>query len=296
MKKTLLSLSLLAAAFSYGQVTIGSGTNLDTNFGLDTPISVGYGYSLSQFIYLASEINASGTITGIQLTLDAPDALTNSDDMIDIWVGHTSNSSYNPTNGNPGWIPVSAQTQVLVSGSLVQDGSSVTITFTTPFVYNGTDNLVFTVDANEPGYDNLGGQFYQTAASANVVSLMVRDDNNNPSPSNPPTEYSGSPNQSSAQAKYTRPIITLLGITNLGVTENTAALFSISPNPTDAELNINTSEEVATAKFYNTLGQQVKFINVENNRIDVSDLRSGAYGLQLVFKDGKTVTRKVLKK
>ncbi|PWH84946.1 fibronectin type III domain-containing protein, partial [Brumimicrobium oceani] len=64
--------------------------------------------------------------------------------------------------------------------SVVAD--QVTITFTTPFVYNGTDNLIVAVDENGSGYDGNSDEFLCSSVSSNRA-LTYRSDSNNPDPS-----------------------------------------------------------------------------------------------------------------
>jgi hypothetical protein len=88
MKKSIIQLLLLVCITFpvFSQVQIGEGT--DT--GQYTPYYPYYGYSYGQSIYLASEINASGTITAIQWYYAGDSDLTNSQDLV-IYLGHTTN-------------------------------------------------------------------------------------------------------------------------------------------------------------------------------------------------------------
>ncbi|MES2747227.1 MAG: T9SS type A sorting domain-containing protein [Bacteroidota bacterium] len=301
MKKTVLLLVMLFGTFAFSQVTIGTGTSVDSNAGLSTPISNWYASSLSQFIYLSSEINASGNITGIQFRLNGTTSLTNSNDMIDVWIGHTTRTLYNPVISATGadWIPVATHSHVITNGSLVQAGSIVTFTFTTPFAYNGTDNLVITVDANELGNDGSGILFLQTAASVNKMSLMIRADiaGDNANPLNPPLNYTNTFTASSVQAKTTRPIITLQGITALGVAENVKSLVGISPNPVTNTLFFESDVNVLSAEIYTISGQLVMDTKLQsaNNSIDVSQLTKGVYLINFFVEDGAKATQKFVK-
>ena len=49
----------------------------------------------------------------------------------------------------------------MTNGTLTQNGTNVIFTLTTPFAYNGIDNLVITVDANESGNDGSSAKFYK---------------------------------------------------------------------------------------------------------------------------------------
>jgi hypothetical protein len=298
MKKTLLLLSFLTTC-AYSQVSIGTPGSVDSNAGLTTPISNWYATSLSQFIYLASEINASGNITGIQFTLNNTTPLTHSNDMVSVWIGHTTKSIYSPVISATGadWVPVSGQTQVFTNGTLTQVGSAVTVTFSTPFTYNGTDNLVITVDANEPADDGSGVLFYQTAASANKTSLMIRTDQaaDNADPNNPPLNYDGTFTATSVQAKNTRPIITLQGITALGIVENVPHHVAIYPNPVATDLFIKSDSNVLSAAFYTVTGQLIRPAKIYNNKIAVDDLASGVYFIKFNLEDGAVISDKFVK-
>ncbi len=140
------------------QVSIGNGTG---TYGSNGPIYPYYNYSYFQTIYKASDINASGNITSIRYEMTNDNAIPNTDDNIDVWVGHTSKTVFDDSYD---WIDVSSLTQVLADGSLVKAGNSVTITFSTPFNYNGTDNLVIAVNAKEPGCEGASDVFYYTEA------------------------------------------------------------------------------------------------------------------------------------
>ncbi|HLA55452.1 MAG TPA: T9SS type A sorting domain-containing protein [Flavobacterium sp.] len=297
MKKLLLLL-VFATAIAHSQVSIGTPGNVDTNAGLTTPISNWYASSLSQFIYLASEMGTSGSITAIQFTLNNTTPLANSNDQIDVWIGHTTVSSYNPVVSPTGadWIPIATHQHVVANGSLTQVGSLVTFTFDTPFVYNGTDNIVITVDANELGDDGSGVLYYQTAASAAKMCLMIRADiaADNADPNNPPLNYTGGTAAGSVQAKNTRPIITFQGL--LGIAQNTAITKTeLYPNPVTTDLFIKSATTVTNATIYDIQGKLVKATKIEQDKINTASLPSGTYILNLNLEDGKTLTQKFIK-
>lgn len=298
MRKILLLLTLLTGTFSFGQVTIGSGTLVDSNAGLSTPISIYYSTSLSQSIYLASEIGTAGTITSIDFKVNNTNSLVNSNTMIDVWIGHTSRASYSPTVGTSGadWISVASHSQVVTNGSFTQSGTTLTFTFSTPFVYNGTDNLVITVDANKPDDDGNSTLFYQTTAATDIMSLMIRTDTaaDNADPLNPPLNYTGTTPATSVQAKRTRPQIVLNGLT-LGVEEHNRTSISLYPNPTSGSLFVASQNKVASGEIYNMTGQLLRSIQIEGNKIPVEDLASGVYLLKLRLEDGLTMNKRFVK-
>jgi hypothetical protein len=298
MKKFLLSMAVFSITLLQAQVTIGTGTAVDSNAGLSTPISNWYATSLAQFIYLGSEINASGNITSIQFKLNNTTVLATSNDMIDVWIGHTAKSSYTPVVSATGadWIPISGQTQVMANGSLVQSGTTATFTFSTPFAYNGTDNLVITIDANEPGNDGSGVLWLQTAASPNIMSLMIRTDvdADNANPASPPLNYTGTFTATSVQAKNTRPIVTLQGLTPLSIDEHAENQVAIYPNPVKSTLFIKSQSSINSVEIFNIAGQLVK-TDQSPNAIDVSALPTGVYLIKGSAADGSAIAGKFVK-
>lgn len=197
MKKIINAALLLHAVallsfYSSAQVSVGTGTVTSQSI----PIEPYFGYSYTQSIYLASEINASGSITGLTFYTDPSISISSSNDWT-LFIGHTTKSSFASSSS---W--ESGLTEVF-NGSISVVANEVTITFTTPFNYNGTDNLIVSVDENQANYDNSTDEFLCTGVGANRA-LSYANDNNNPDPLNPPT------------ATYTRqsiPNIQFLGIT-----------------------------------------------------------------------------------
>lgn len=164
------------------QIQLGSGTS--TTSGSDAvPWSNYYKLSYSQQIIKKSELNTSaGNITGLKFFLGSTATLLNSNEIV-VYLGHTANDTFASTTS---WIPASSLTQVF-AGTVTNTNGVVEITFTTPFAYNNTDNLVVAVDENKDGYDNLASSteyFYKYSVTSNS-SLYYRNDTTNPDPDNP---------------------------------------------------------------------------------------------------------------
>lgn len=293
-------MAVLTATFSFAQVTIGTGNAVDSNAGLSTPVSNYYGYSLSQSIYLASEINATGNITSLDFQLNGAGSIANSDNNIDVWIGHTSKSSYSPVVSPTGadWEPITNHTQVMINGSLTRVGNMVTITFAQPFAYNGVDNLIITVDANEPAFDSNNPIYLQGPATAAKMSLMIRTDEpaDNPNPLNMPLNFDGTFTATSVQAKNTRPKITIQGITALGVEQvNNDSAFVIYPNPVTSHLFFKSASNVVSAEVYTISGQLVQSGKVSNNSMDAAGLSTGTYIVKAVTEAGLVVSERFVK-
>lgn len=299
MRKTLFLFAFMTTAVTFGQVAIGTGTTVDSNAGLSTPISIFYSTSLSQFIYLSSEIGVAGTITSIDFKVNNTNALTNTNGMIDVWIGHTTRASYNPVVSSTGadWISVAAHQQVMANGTFTQTGTTLKFTFTTPFEYNGTDNLVITVDANKPDDDGSSTLFYQIPGTANIMCLMIRTDNaaDNANPLNPPLNYTGSTPATSVQAKTSRPQIVLNGL-SLGIKEQSmASTISVYPNPVKDNLHLTSTGNAISASIYTLTGQFVKSPKIVANKIQTDDIATGVYLIKLNMEDGSKATLKFIK-
>ncbi|MDR2238781.1 MAG: T9SS type A sorting domain-containing protein [Chryseobacterium sp.] len=300
MRKKLLFIGLLTAGLSYSQVTIGSGTRVDSNVGLSSPISIYYAYSLSQQLYLASEIGGPMTIQQLKFyTKNAPPSLDNTG-QIDVWIGHTALNGFQNTVSptGAGWIPVAQQQQSLTSGSVSISGNEITLVLDTPFSYNGTDNLVITVDENQSGDDGSAYPFYQTTDYTEDVTLINRSDDANPDPANPPMNYTGpsSTLTTVVQSKKYKPILTLIGH-NLGVTEvKTIGDAEVSPNPASDFVIITSKRSVNSVDIVDTNGRRMNTPELMDYKIDVSNLASGIYFLKINFSDGLSTTKKIIKK
>jgi|GEM_PF-5136734 len=162
------------------QVQVGAGTST----GKSIPIEPFYGYTYSQNIYLASEINASGDITTISFQFNGNGALPNSSSSWVIYLGHTTKTSFSSTTD---WEPVANLTQVY-SGSITATATGtqwISIDIT-DFPYNSTDNLIVAIDENQSGYDGSADEFFASPVSANR-SMCYYSDGTNPDPSAPGT-------------------------------------------------------------------------------------------------------------
>ena len=181
MKKITLFMAILFTSLTYSQVTIGTGN--DGGVLESPPLTSYYGFSYGQSIYLSSEINANGNITSVAFQLIAGADMSKADNMVDVWIGHTTKTSFTSTSD---WVDVASLTQVLTNGTVTIASDILTIMFSTPFAYNGTDNLIIAVDANESGYGSSGDRISVTDGPTTNLSIMYRSDGTNPDPTSPP--------------------------------------------------------------------------------------------------------------
>ena len=302
MKKITLSLFTLLSGFVNAQVTIGEGVRLDTNAGLSTPISIYFGYSLSQQIYTADEIGGAIRINQLKFytasTINSN--LSNTGD-IDIWIGHTSASTFQNevSSTGAGWLPVAQQQRVLTTGTFTYYSNELIFTLDTPFDYNGTDNIVITFDENRSGNNGSNYRFYQTPDYTGDVSLINRNDSINPNPFSPPTNYTG-PNSTSTtevQAKKYKAIVTIIGDA-LSVDDfKTVGDAVLYPNPANDKVAINTKLNIESLEVFDINGKNLTAnTNFNNNVLDINQLATGVYMVKIKYKEGITSTKKLLKK
>ncbi len=143
------------------------------------PVNNFYRYSYTQQIFLASEMGGPATIDSIAFYYNYSTDMTSKTDVT-IYLGHTSQSTF---TGTSNYIPATNFQQVY-SGSLNCTQGWNTFVFTTPFQYNGTDNLVLALDDNSNAYNGSSYVFLGHNAGANRT-LHYYSDSYNPAPSDP---------------------------------------------------------------------------------------------------------------
>jgi alpha-tubulin suppressor-like RCC1 family protein len=145
-------------------VNIGSGSNLSY-----MPFPTSYYHSRAQYIYLASQIGADGVIKSIAFDIfTVPGEPMN----LSIRMRHTTLSSYtSPYNWEAGW------TTVYYNGS-ENIGSTGWYRFDlqTPFLYNGTDNLMVDVSFSNGSISTDG--LVRTSINADDRMLWYRTNTN----------------------------------------------------------------------------------------------------------------------
>ena len=163
-------------------VSIGSGTT-DLNY---LPTRSNINYSLTQQIYTSTEIGMSGTIRTISFYMNENN--TTRTRNIDIFFRHTTKTSFSSTSD---WENVSSTDKVF-SGNFTFTSGWNTITLSTPFNYNGTDNLLVCVDDNTGSYQAGYIDFYYYNTGTNTYrSLYINNNNTNFDPTNAQSNYTG---------------------------------------------------------------------------------------------------------
>ncbi|AZA77443.1 hypothetical protein EG347_07925 [Chryseobacterium sp. G0186] len=222
MKRILLLPLLFIVLGLNAQININIGS---TNVGT-APISSFFSYSYVQQIYLKNEINANaaGNITGLTFYLDPSATITDSSNWT-VYVGHTPKTAF--ASGTD-WVPSSQLTQVF-AGTVTKNNNKVEVTFTTPFAYNNTDNLIVAARENAPSIDinNFDEAFHVYPYIPNST-LYYKGDQAVVDPSSPPggirADYKSSITISGLTVKTTP------GCPFILYPANNAEFISLSPN------------------------------------------------------------------
>lgn len=71
--------------------------------------------------------------------------------------------------------------------------------------------------------------------------------------------------------------------------------ISIYPNPSKGELRFTNAEKIHSAEFFDASGKMIKSIQLKSEKVDISELKSGTYYLEIKLKDGNVLYEKVIK-
>ena len=168
----------LVANFAAG-VMIGDGSSSSSEF---LPSYNYYNYSLTEQIYTSAELGGEGLITSIAFYNEGAVKTR----TYDFYMKSTTKSTF---SGQSDWIAVTAGDKVF-SGSVTMVANDwTTITFSTPFVYDGTSNMVLVADDNTGSYTS-SPHMSCRVFDATSQAIYVYSDGTNYNP-NSPSSYSG---------------------------------------------------------------------------------------------------------
>jgi hypothetical protein len=246
------------ANFSSSQsndVTIGSGSS--TNAYL--PTYSYYKYSFTEQIYTAAEIGEAGVITAVSFKVSNSKSTTR---KVDLYLKSTTKTAFASKRD---WEPLPTSNKVF-SGNVTFNASGwTTITLTTPFVYDGTSNLVVGMDDNTGSYlssSSNSPKFYVYSTEANRA-LRIYSDNTNYNPAAPST-YSGSYIKSNNQIVFT------MNSTGGGTVNNYVVTAVANPTEGGTVIGAGTFEEGSTVTLNAVANTDYEFINWTKDEIVVS--------------------------
>ena len=152
-------------------VTVGSGTASHDYL----PTNSYYNYTLTQQIYTPAEIGSAGRIIKVAFKVANSKSTTRN---IDIYMDHTTTSAF---SSNSSWITQTSSKRVFSGNVEFNANDWTTILLDTPFDYNGSSNLLLTVDDNSGTCVNSSSdspKFYIYSTGANRALRYANDDNN----------------------------------------------------------------------------------------------------------------------
>ena len=162
------------------KMTIGSGTTTSSYL----PLHNYYNYSLTQQIYTTAELGAAGNILSIDFYKNSTVQCNRN---LDIYMVSTTKSEF---SSNTDWIPVTDANKVFSGTVNFANNDWTTITLTTSFAYNGTNNVAIVVDDNTGSYKS-NTNFLVFPTDGTYQAIYYYNDNNNYNPTNSPSTASG---------------------------------------------------------------------------------------------------------
>ena len=178
------SLWVAGDPFTPGQIGGGSSTHAYL------PAYSCSGFNYSQQIYTATEVAAAvGTnnyITSIRFYVSTTGATQANYNQWVVYMGNTNQNDFATTTS---WIPANAMSQVY-SGTLpaMVAGTWVEIPLSTPFLWDGTSNIVLAVDENSTGTSCTA--YWGSYSAGTNRGMLYYNSSTNPNPITPPTATS----------------------------------------------------------------------------------------------------------
>ena len=271
MKKKVFSLMmmLVIAAMGFAQApvleVIGAGGNT-TNGSLPTT-SIDK-YELSQQIYTVEELGVADTITSIAFYNGGSEKTR----KIDVYMVLTDKVKFDSITD---WIVPTAANKVYSDTALVFKANQwTTLTLSTPFYYNGTQNVAIIVDDNTGSYSS--GLACRTFATEEYQSLYVRGDNTNWNPLNPTSGTPAAPY--TGTRLYVKNQVRLGGLHGPVLTAdlptNSYYKYGITQQLVLAE-EFGNMEQVASVKFFNTGAAMTRNLKVFMTLTDKASYANG---------------------
>lgn len=251
-------------------LTVGNGTGTSV-----TPYGTYYMDEKVQYIITKSELVAAGYSSANNiiksLAFNIASASTQVMNGFTIKLKHTTNTSFSSTS----FLANTGMTTVYSANTSASAGWK-THSFSTPFTYNGTDNLLVEICFDNSAYTT-DSKVYYTATSTYKTLYLRSDVASGGTCAN--TTGSRTYNRPNMRLAFSSSInLVLLSQDDLTIQDNSAALrtipkgnlidFQLAPNPTSSMLNVTYSVEdensTISIKLYNMMGKLVAEFEPQN--------------------------------
>lgn len=287
------SINILQPNEDYTEVNVGAGALL-TNV---VPILPTFNYSYTQSLYLGSQIEMpkGGKIEKLRWYFSGETKLPNAQD-ITVYLGNTDKAKYTGSkpnsesqNDSNDWILAKDMKKVYQGPMIVGDDGWIEIVFDTPFLYDGTSNLVVATNDNfndNNTADSRNDKFY----SIHPFVLRSIYQGTNLEPISPETPIKG-------WLTFSIPDIILV-FRNENLTTQDVLLsessFVVYPNPANSQAIIKANKAIENIIVYNMNAQIV--LQSTSTTLDINKLPIGNYIVKTIFKDQSSATKKLIKK
>jgi M6 family metalloprotease-like protein len=206
-----------------------------------------YNYTLSQQIYTAAEIGTGGIIKRLSFFNGGAEKTRD----YDVYLVHTDKTEFESNND---WITVESSDLVFSGTVTMAQGEWTTLTFDTPFAYDGISNLAIVVDDNSGEWTSSPHMACRVYSTEGKQAIRIYSDGTNYDPFNPKS-YSGTlhPVKSQIILKIENKVDIVLGEgteTNLYLPSYSYYKYSLSQQIYTAS-EIGTKGYIAQLSFYN---------------------------------------------
>jgi hypothetical protein len=226
LQKALFALASSAALMAQAQtgtIQLGSGTETNQLF----PTNSCWTYNYSQQIYLADELasggGAAGEITAIRFYY--VDGGTDFGTWND-WTVSMANTTQSEFTSNTDWVDPVSLTQVFSGVVQPSAGSWMEIILDTPFIWDGTSNVVVTMYEQLPNY-SCTASWRSYTTTGNRALLYYADPPGNPDPAAPPAANEG-PDNFIAQVQFEGTLASCLAPADIAANTITSSSASIT--------------------------------------------------------------------
>lgn len=208
-----------------GEITIGSGSNVSSSL----PTNVWYSYTTSQQLYTNEEFGSSGIITSISFNYNGN--ATSGARNLDIYMTHTTSTTLSS------WVAVSESNKVYSGTQTFTSTGWYTFTLSTPFEYDGTSNVIITVDDNTGSNTGSSGRAFYTYSTGATRALYNQSDTNNVTPQNPQSGsgYTATTSTSNNQIKINKEVPVLEGFLSVSPSSLTGFEVLCGTEASDAQ-------------------------------------------------------------